>query len=57
MVKTPNQVIATTPRRSSTTRSSTGLKQQDCAVKTMMTKRRCKTSAGKTSSDHSKVNV
>jgi hypothetical protein len=57
MIKPPEHVITSTPRRRATTRASTSLQQQNRAVKTALAERGGKTGAGQTSSDHSKINV
>jgi hypothetical protein len=57
MVKPPLQIITSAPRRRPATRTPTGLKQQNCALKTALAKRGSKPSAGKTGSNHSKINV
>jgi hypothetical protein len=57
MIKPPDRIITATPRRRTSTRASTSLHEQNRAIKTAMAEKGGQTGAGKTSSDHSKINI
>jgi hypothetical protein len=57
MVKPPDRIITATPRCRASTRATTSLHEQNRAVKTALAEKSGQTSAGKTSSDHSKINI